>query len=136
VELLSKKDTVQQIEIEQGMFLKVNGTIAFFYHEGMPLPTIHLLLTNQFLPTVTVDMGAVRFVVSGADIMRPGITAVDDSVQENGFVAIIDENNKKPLALGRALLSAEKLKAETSGNCVKNLHRVGDKIWKVQDMNL
>ncbi len=135
-ELLSKKDTVQKIEIDEGTFLKVNGSISFFYFETIPLPTVHLLLSNLFLPAITVDMGAVKFVVSGADIMRPGITSVDESIQKDDFVAIIDENNKKPIALGRALMTSDDVKHATSGNCVKNIHRVGDKIWKVHDMNL
>lgn len=135
-ELLSKKDNVQKIEIEQGTFLNVNGTIAFFYYGNIVLPTLHLLLKEQFLRTVTVDMGAVRFVVSGADIMRPGITSVDASIQKDDYVTIIDQNNKKPLALGQSLFSAKELESSTSGNCIKNLHRVGDRIWKVQDMNL
>ena len=61
-------------------------------------------------------MGAVKFVVSGADIMRPGITDIDEDIHEGEIIVIIDENNKKPLAVGKALLSATEMKEQEKGN--------------------
>ena len=61
--------------------LLLDGEIIFFQHEGRMFPALRALLSNLIdVPKITVDMGAVRFVVNGADIMRPGITQIDDRV--------------------------------------------------------
>ena len=83
----------------------------------------------MILPTVTVDMGAVKFVVNGADIMRPGI--VDIGTFDSGeFIVIIDVNNKMPLAVGIANMDSSEMESVSSGKVVKNIHYVGDEIWK------
>lgn len=130
-ELLSRKDMVQRVETEKHIFLRVNGEVRFFYHDDRLLPTLSYVHHDCFLKTVTVDMGAVRFVVSGADIMRPGITAIDDAIRTDDVVAVIDENNKKPLAIGIALQDAAEMKTSEKGNSIKNIHTVSDHIWKL-----
>ena len=74
-------------------------------------------------------MGAVKFVVNGADIMRPGITHIDDDVTKNGIVAIVDERHGKPLAVGISQLSAIDLRNASSGKVIKSLHYVNDPLW-------
>ena len=110
--------------------LLLNNEILFFEHEGRNYPTLRALLAGIIvIPTVMVDMGAVKFVVNGADIMRPGITKVDDSVSANGIVAIVDERHGKPLAVGVSKLSASDLRAATSGKVVKSIHHINDDLW-------
>ena len=42
--------------------------------DGKPFPTLKAALANEIKgKTVTVDMGAIKFVSNGADIMSPGI---------------------------------------------------------------
>jgi PUA domain protein len=77
---------------------------------------------------VVVDAGAVRFVVNGADIMKPGIVSADPEIAVGDLVVIIEERHKKPLAIGRALVAGTEMKGE--GKAVKSLHHVGDAIWK------
>ena len=74
-------------------------------------------------------MGAVKFVTKGADIMRPGITEIEDGIQKDTFVTIIDQNNKKPLAIGKSLFNSEELRNTKEGKVIKNVHYVGDEIW-------
>ncbi len=73
-------------------------------------------------------MGAVKFVVNGADIMRPGIVEIAD-VNEGEYVVIVDENNRKALAVGIALYSGEEMKQKDGGKVIKNIHYVGDELW-------
>jgi PUA domain protein len=40
----------------------------------------------------------------------------------------VEERYKKPLAIGRALVTGLEMKGE--GKAVKSLHHVGDLIWK------
>lgn len=77
---------------------------------------------------VVVDSGAVRFIVNGADVMKPGIVSADPDIQPGDLVIIAEERYKKPLAIGRALISGQEMKGE--GKAVKSLHHVGDQIWK------
>jgi PUA domain protein len=110
--------------------LLLNNEILFFEHEGRNFPTLRALLAGIItIPTVTVDMGAVKFVVNGADIMRPGITNIDDSVSANGIVAIVDERHGKPLAVGISKFAASDLMAATGGKVVKSIHHINDDLW-------
>jgi PUA domain protein len=80
-------------------------------------------------PSVTVDMGAVRFVCNGAKVTRPGITAFDN-FKKGDIIVIRDEIHRKPLAVGIALDDSDKAVEEQKGYVVKTLHYVSDKIWE------
>jgi PUA domain protein len=96
-------------------------------------PTVRLLLQKR--PTkafVTVDMGAIKFVNNGADVMAPGITEADPGVQPGDLVWIRDERNKVPLAIGEAIVPGAQMPRGPKGKAVKNLHRVGDPLWELE----
>lgn len=127
-EFIAKKEDVYTVEAEF-LIIYVNSEAVFFYHDNKLVPTLKLILKNNFLKKVVIDMPAVKFIANGADVMRPGIKEVDDGILESTFVAIVDENNKKPLAIGISKLSSEELRAADSGKVIKNIHYVGDVIW-------
>ncbi len=79
---------------------------------------------------VTVDMGAVPYVINGADIMAPGIVDADLSIAPGDLVWIRDIKNRVPLAVGRALISGGDMAEGRSGKAVANIHYVGDKLWR------
>ncbi len=124
----SKKDNVEK----QDNLLLLNKTPLFFYHENKLVPTLKLLLEQKLLKKVKIDMPAVPFIIKGADIMRPGIKEIE-TFQKNDFVMIIDETNKKPIAVGIALFSSEELNMMDKGRVIKNIHYVGDSIWKTNN---
>ena len=124
-ELFDKKE---RIEEDEGKILK-DGEIVIFEHKGRLAPSLKLVMKRDVLKKVTVDMGAVKFVVGGVDVMRPGITDIEEGIAENDFVVIIDENHKKPLAIGIALLNSEEMKKKEKGKVIKTIHYVGDEIW-------
>ena len=110
--------------------LFVNNRLYFMYDDGIWYPSLKLLINNPtLLPSVTVDKGAIKFVVNGADIMRPGITKVE-IFNKDDFVVVIDENFSKPLAVGRAIFSSRDLMDQKGGKVVKNIHFVGDEFWE------
>lgn len=80
-------------------------------------------------PSVTVDMGAVKFVCNGAKILRPGIINFGNFDKDN-IVAVKDESHGKVLAVGIALESSESAKLMSKGYVVDNLHYISDKIWE------
>lgn len=128
----SKKDQLMLVEDNHILYIIKDKIPFFFYHEGKVIPTLKLLLQQPFLKQVIVDMGAVKFVTSGADVMRPGITDLDHSVKKDELVVVIDVNHKKPLCVARALFSGEEIFTMKQGKVLKNLHWVGDSVWNLQ----
>ncbi|MBU0457558.1 MAG: DUF1947 domain-containing protein [Nanoarchaeota archaeon] len=128
---LNKKDQVELLE-DKYKLININKKNSFFYYENKPVPTLKYLQDHDTLKKITVDMGAVKFVINGADIMRPGIVEIEEGIKSKELVTIIDENNKKPLAVGIALFDGEEIKKITSGKVIKNIHYVGDEIWKIE----
>ncbi len=125
LELLEDKDQHQKI-------ILLNGKPAFFYHQERVVPLLKFLQTQELLKKITVDMGALKFILNGADIMRPGIVAVDEDIQKEEPVVIIDEKNKKPIAVGIALVDGKELLALKTGKVIKTIHYVGDALWKME----
>lgn len=78
---------------------------------------------------VTVDMGAIRFVTNGADIMAPGITDADPDITPGTPVWVRDERHGKPLAVGIAQESGPDLKAGQKGKVIRTIHYIGDPLW-------
>ncbi len=110
--------------------LLYENEILFFAKENRFYPTLHALLKGMVtVPKVTVDMGAIRFVVNGADIMRPGVTEVEASVRKDGIVAVVDQNHGKPLAVGIATMDADEMRDATKGKVVLSIHHVNDHLW-------
>jgi PUA domain protein len=120
-----------RIELLDNNIYLINKEPLFFLMGDKIIPTLKLEMKNRVLKKVTVDMGAVKFVVNGADIMRPGILSIDKSIEENDIVVIEDVNNKKALAIGMALFNGAVMQEMSSGKVIKNLHYVGDDIWKI-----
>ncbi len=82
---------------------------------------------------VTVDMGAVRFVINGADIMAPGITEADAGLQEGDLAWVRDEKNGQPLAVATCLQSGPAMAEGTSGKALRSVHFIGDKLWALDE---
>lgn len=80
---------------------------------------------------VTVDMGAVPFVYNGADVMAPGIVEADPAIQVGDFVWVRDEKNRRPLAVGRAIMDGPTMAREERGKAVETIHHVGDDLWRL-----
>jgi PUA-domain protein len=100
---------------------------------GIVFPTLRGALERPFpQKRVVVDSGAVRFVVNGADVMRPGIVAVTDDVKSGSPVQVAEERHGKAIAIGIALADAEGIRAMETGKACRNIHHVGDEIWGLE----
>ena len=128
-DFFSKKDKVVQTTYEDFDVIEKDKARLFFYVENRLVPTLKLLLDTQLLKKITVDMGAIKFVTNGADIMRPGVTKIDEGIRKGEFVVVVDETHGKPLAVCESLYSSEELDSIDSGKVLKNIHYIGDKLW-------
>jgi malignant T-cell-amplified sequence len=80
-------------------------------------------------PSVTIDMGAIKFVCNGAKVMRPGIVHFD-SFKNGDIVMVKDQIHGRALAVGLALKDSETAKAMSKGYIIDNLHYISDKMWE------
>ncbi len=111
-----------QIIMGQGIkILKVNDEYIPFLSE------VEML---EKFPHVTVDMGAVKFMCKGANVMRPGIKNHSEFEKEK-IVCVIEESQHKFIAVGKALVSSSDLKNMEKGEIIKNIHYISDKFWEI-----
>ena len=80
-------------------------------------------------PYVMVDMGAVKFMCKGANVMRPGITNYTQ-FEKDQLVCIIEESQHKFLAVGQAYVPSSAMESLSKGEIVKNMHYISDKYWE------
>lgn len=125
---ISKKDFVELIDDK---IIMINKVPSFFYYEKKLVPTLKLLQSQPLLKSITIDMGAIKFIANGADLMRPGVKDINKEIKKGDFVSVIDENNKKPIAVGIALYDAEDMLKMTSGKVTQTIHYLSDEIWKL-----
>ena len=131
VPVFGENDPVDLAEGPDFDVIYVANDILGLVYEGQPFLTVRGL--QKYRPErryVTVDMGAVKFVTNGADVMGPGITEADDGISARDMVWIRDEKNRVPLAVGVALRDTEGIRSKEKGKAIQMLHYVGDKLWK------
>ena len=119
----------------RALLLVDNAVVGLFDGEeptGDPFLSVRGLLKFPVTArAVTVDMGAVRFVTNGADVMAPGIVEADANLKEGDWCWVRDERNKKPLAVGKALVPGSTM-VRGKGKAVKSIHYLGDKLWLLE----
>lgn len=93
------------------------------------LPFLSEIETLKKFPNVTVDMGAVKFMCKGANLMRPGIKNFSE-FEKDKLVCIVEESQHKFLAVGKSMVSSSELENMEKGEVVKNLHYISDKFWE------
>ena len=111
-----------QIIVGEGIkILKIDEEYVPFLSETQML---------EKFPYVMVDMGAVKFMCKGANVMRPGIKKYSE-FQKDGIVCVIEESHHKFLAIGKTLVSSQELENMEKGEVIKNLHYISDKFWEI-----
>ena len=93
------------------------------------LPFLSEIETLEKFPTVTVDMGAVKFMCKGANLMRPGIKEFS-GFEKDKLVCIVEESHHKFLAVGKSMVSSSELQNMEKGEVIKNIHYISDRFWE------
>ncbi len=108
-----------------------NKSAVFFYNKDRIFPTLKAVLSSEelrrILPTVTVDKGAVKFILNGADVMRPGILEVSDFDKDSPV--IVEDEKHRPISVALSLYSSKDILSMSKGPVLKNLHQFNDSIW-------
>ena len=81
-------------------------------------------------PRIVVDMGAVRFMCKGANVMRPGIVEYGEFAA-GGIVCVAEESQRKFLAVGKALVDSSGVGGMERGEVARNIHYISDRFWEI-----
>ncbi|XP_016069548.1 PREDICTED: malignant T-cell-amplified sequence 1 [Miniopterus natalensis] len=137
-QIMPKKDPVKIVRCHEHIeILTVNGELLFFrQREGPFYPTLRLLHKYPFiLPHQQVDKGAIKFVLSGANIMCPGLTSPGAKLYPaavDTIVAIMAEGKQHALCVGVMKMSAEDIEKVNKGIGIENIHYLNDGLWHMK----
>ena len=123
------KEVKVRLDNKEFLVYFVDSKPTFWVKDDKYLP----VLCGQELsgPAVVVDKGAVPHITRGADVMRPGIVSFEGDFKEGDVVLVKSENLKFPIAVGVALYSKDEAERMKRGRVVKNLHYLGDDLFKL-----
>lgn len=93
------------------------------------LPFLSEIEMLEKFPSVTVDMGAVKFMCKGANLMRPGIKKFTE-FKKDQIVCIVEESQHKFLAVGKSLVNSSELETMEKGEVINNMHYISDRFWE------
>jgi PUA domain protein len=116
-----------------------------FYQHMTDVLLPHLKLVHRFptcFPTVQIDRGAIRFVLSGATLMAPGLTSTggrlptgeanDKDLEKGEPVVIMAEGKEEACAVGLLSMGTKECREVGKGPVVEEGHYLGDGLWKLQ----
>jgi PUA-domain protein len=124
-------------DVEGYHIVFVDDEPCFTLYKERPQFTVQGLL--HYSPQkkyVVIDMGAIKFVTNGADVMAPGIVDADPEITPGDQVWICDETHHKPLASGIALMNGTDMIHDTTGKAVQVVHYLGDTVWRITAKSL
>ncbi len=128
IELPKQKNIKTHDVTENGVIITGNEITAVKIGENI-LPFLDDIPILEKFPYVTVDMGAVKFVCKGANVMRPGIIKFSD-FESDEIVCVIEESQNKFLAVGKAEMSSKEAQDASKGEVIKNMHYISDDFWE------
>ncbi|KAI9141678.1 malignant T cell-amplified sequence 1-like protein [Paraphysoderma sedebokerense] len=147
-ELMPKKVQIVIVKCKDHInLLSVNNEILFFNHfDGPWFPTLKILHQFPFmLPTLQVDRGAIKFILSGANIMCPGltspgarmetdITVSPADIEKNGgkLVAVKAEGKESIVCVGLLKMGVAEIRKVNKGIAIENVHYLGDPLWRFE----
>ncbi len=123
---------VAATDIEYDIIFIENKLMGFIVDDKPFLTLRGILKYRPAQRSVTVDMGAIKFVANGADVMAPGILDADRTIAAGDLVWVKDETHHQPLAVGLALMTGTEMIEADSGKAIKMLHHIGDALWNVE----
>jgi PUA domain protein len=117
-----------------------NKPLFFQHMDDAIIP--HLKIVHAFpqcFPKMRIDRGAIRFVLSGATLMAPGLTSAGgrlpskESELKAGDVAVIFAEGKDEACLiGELKQGTEEIKESKKGIVIDSGHYLGDGLWNLQ----
>jgi len=126
---LSRSAQASCEEPEEGVVFVHLGEKVFVKTGDSFVPFLGSAEALSMFPSATVDAGAIKFLLNGADVMRPGVRKLDDWGGKGRTVVIREEQKGRAIAVGTSTVTSGEAQAMTKGVCLKNVHHVGDRYW-------
>ncbi|EEU36488.1 uncharacterized protein NECHADRAFT_81285 [Fusarium vanettenii 77-13-4] len=163
-EILPKKASLASMKLTDRNTLYVLDSTPLFYQQDISSTIIpHLRLVHRFpdaFPSIRIDRGAIRFVLSGATLMAPGLTSpggrlpadgvpegvvegkeMDQKLEEDGRwsrelekgepVVVMAEGKVEACAVGTLVAGTKEVKAKGKGPVIEDAHFLGDGLWNL-----
>lgn len=137
-QILPRREPVRLLRCHEHVeILAAGGELLFFRQRDGPFyPTLRLL--HKFpclLPQQQVDKGAIKFVLSGAHVMCPGLTSPGARLvpaEADTVVALMAEGKRHALCVGVMKMSAEDIERVNKGVGIENVHYLNDGLWHMK----
>lgn len=105
----------------------------------------HLRVVHEFpdaLPKIGIDRGAIRFVLSGAALMAPGLTSTggrlpdpennpgERELEAGEVVAVTAEGKEEICMIGVLKVGTKEIKEKPEGQVMTLTHYLGESMWR------
>lgn len=135
-----KKDVIQVANKKPYYVIYfINNEPCFVQPKDGPIvPHIKLLHKYPFLlPTCQIDKGGIKHVMTGANIMIPGMTSKGGKLPPQGdiphnIVGILCEDKTNVIAIGQMQMSSKEMEEVGKGVGIEVLTYIGDEAWNVK----
>ncbi|KAK5114916.1 hypothetical protein LTR62_002075 [Meristemomyces frigidus] len=156
-EILPKKEQLDLVKLPDRVALYSLGNEPLFW-QHMDDPIVpHLKIIHRYpwaFSRLRIDRGAIRFVLSGATLMVPGLTSPGgrlpgcaekdgeyggygnggEDIEEGEVVVVEAEGKENACMVGVLKMGTKEMKEKKKGPGIENGHFVGDGLWKL-DLN-
>ncbi|KAK2752817.1 translation machinery-associated protein 20 [Onygenales sp. PD_40] len=145
-EIIPKKASLEVVKLPDRVSLYTIDSRPILF-QSLDSPLIpHLRILHAFpnaIPTIGIDRGAIRFVLSGATLMAPGLTSAggrlpdpaknpgDREFEAGEVVAVTAEGKEEVCLVGVLKMGTEEMKKKGKGVVMDEGHYLGDGLWKV-----
>ncbi|KAI1109573.1 PUA domain-containing protein [Nemania sp. NC0429] len=161
-EILPKKGSLDAMKLPDRCTLYVLDGEPLFFQQDTTTLLPHLKLVHRFpaaFPSIRIDRGAIRFVLSGATLMAPGLTSAGGRLP-SGIVTVrgaedgegegLDEDERwtrelekgepvivraegktEPCAVGFLVMGTKEVKDKGKGPVIEDAHYLGDGLWRL-----
>ena len=138
-QIWTKKTDISSGKLENFKVYFLNNEPCFLQaKEGPIIPHLKLLHKYPFLlPTCQVDEGGIKHLISGADVMIPGMTSkggklpTEKEIPHN-IVAVLCEGLENAMAIGQMQMSAAEMESKGKGVGIKVYTYIGDDTWNIK----
>ncbi|OCK76465.1 translation machinery-associated protein-like protein [Lepidopterella palustris CBS 459.81] len=149
-EIIPKKEQLDLVKLPDRVSLYTLGSNPLFFQHMDDALIPHLAVVHKYpncFPRLRIDRGAIRFVLSGATLMAPGLTSAggrlpnpdadEEDVErygkedlEPGTVVVVEAEGKENACLvGVLKMGTKEMKMVKKGAAMEGGHCLGDGLW-------
>jgi malignant T-cell-amplified sequence len=140
-DLLPKKSQLDALKLPDRVTLySLDDVPLFFQHMDDPILP-HLKVVHKYpdsFKRISIDRGAIRFVMSGATLMVPGLTSAggrlpdaEEEVKAGEVVTVGAEGKEEVCMVGVLEVGTEEMKRKKKGPAIERGHYLGDGLWNI-----